>query len=83
VKWRIAILSGVRTRRTDYREEEPVTTMTIGQLLEAGLPDMVHAPVPVQWSCQWLPPLQDFEASGGNFYDYQEDLVLSTSGLSR
>lgn len=58
-------------------------SMTIDQLLGASLPDGWHEPRPVSSGADWLPPLQDFVVAGGNHRDYQEDLVLSTSGLSR
>lgn len=58
-------------------------SMTIDQLLEASLPDGWHAPQPAVSSAEWLPPLQDFVAGGGDHRDYQEDLVLSVNGLSR
>lgn len=57
--------------------------MTIDQLLGASLPEGWREPQPVAWASDWLPPLQDFQAGGGDHRDYQEDLVLSTSGLSR
>ncbi|HWC14055.1 MAG TPA: hypothetical protein VG929_05625 [Actinomycetota bacterium] len=57
--------------------------MTIDQLLCACLPDGIHEAQPIQGSVDWLQPLQDFVASGGNYGDYQEDLVLSVNGLSR
>ena len=58
-------------------------SMSIDQLLEASLPDGCSEPRPVQWSADWLAPLQDFVVGGGSHGDYQEDLVLSTNGLSR
>ena len=58
-------------------------TLSIEQLLEAGLPESVPPPTPAQSSTAWLSPLQDFVAGGGNHFDYQEDLVLSVNGLSR
>ena len=58
-------------------------TLTIEQLLEAGLPESAAAPAPADSAAAWLSPLQDFVAGGGNHFDYQEDLVLSVNGLTR
>ena len=57
--------------------------LTIDQLLGASLPDGINEPQALLWSSEWLQPLQDFTANGGNHGDYQEDLVLSVNGLSR
>jgi hypothetical protein len=57
--------------------------MSIDQLLQASLPDGWREPTPVIHSADWLSPLQDFVAGGGDHRDYQEDLVLSVNGLSR
>ena len=58
-------------------------TLTIEQLLEAGLPESAPEPAPASSAAACLSPLQDFVAGGGNHFDYQEDLVLSVNGLSR
>jgi hypothetical protein len=58
-------------------------SMSIDQLLCASLPDGCAEPRPVNWTNDWLSPLQDFVVGGGNHRDYQEDLVLSVNGLSR
>lgn len=57
--------------------------MSIDQLLGASLPDGWREATPVTYSADWLSPLQDFVAGGGDHWDYQEDLVLSINGLSR
>lgn len=58
-------------------------TISIDQWLGASLPDGCPEPAPVIQSADWLSPLQDFVAGGGDHRDYQEDLVLSVNGLSR
>lgn len=70
---------------TETREgcEEVSDMMSIDQLLGASLPDGWQEPTPVTNSAQWLSPLQDFVAGGGDHGDYQEDLILSVNGLSR
>lgn len=60
-----------------------IDQLTIDQLLCACLPDGIPEAQPIQVSIDWLQPLQDFVANGGNHGDYQEDLVLSVNGLSR
>lgn len=57
--------------------------MSIYELLEASLPEGWRAPAPVLHTADWLSPLQDFVAGGGDHNDYQEDLVMSINGLSR
>jgi len=70
---------------TETREgcEEVSDTMSIYELLGASLPDGWNEPKPVINSADWLSPLQDFIAGGGDHNDYQEDLVMSINGLSR
>ena len=81
VKYGIAT---VRTQHDNSREGcEVGDSMTIEQMLGASLPEGWHEPRPVIWGADWLPPLQDFIAGGGDVRDYQEDLVLSINGLSR
>ena len=83
----LTVKSGIATVRAHYDNSregcEMGDSISIEQLLEASLPEGWHEPRPVVWGADWLPPLQDFVAGGGDGRDYQEDLVLSINGLSR